>query len=116
MKDKNDLFDFVQGYTRAYFDYVLINDQVTDNEYIAFKYLELLDIFSDSEVDDKFMISFFLMALEEEFITGRDLDKLGIALQQVASTTDDKKITSDIKWTMSHLDMVYTKFKESEGK
>jgi hypothetical protein len=112
MKSKKDLFDFVQGYTRAYFEYVLINVQVTDNEYIAQKYLELLEMFGDSKVEDKFMISFFLMALEEQFITGVHLDKLGIALQRLASTTIDKKIVSDIDWTMRHLDMVYTKFKK----
>lgn len=113
MKANNpELFGFVQGYTRAYFEYVLTNDQITDHDYIAVKYLQLLEQFTESKVEDKFMVMFFLTALEEDIITGRHLDKLGIALRELASITDDKYIISNIDWTMKHLDMVYAKFKQ----
>jgi hypothetical protein len=118
MKNKTPIiperFDFVQGYTKGYFEYVLANDQVTDNEYIAFRYFELLNMFTELKVDDKFMIGFFSMALDEELITGRHLDKLGIALKSII--TEDEQANADIDWTMKHLDMVYTKFKQRQGK
>jgi hypothetical protein len=69
-------FDYVQGYIKEYFEHVLANDQVTDNEYIAYKYFELLNMFTELKVEDKFMIGFFSMALDEELITGRHLDKV----------------------------------------
>jgi hypothetical protein len=120
MKNKKpnlpDMFDYVQGYTKGYFEYVLANDQVIDNEYIALKYFELLQMFTEFKLEDKFMVAFFSVALDEDVLTGRHLDKLGIALKSFASTTVDQQAIADVDWTMRHLDIVYTKFKESKSK
>lgn len=113
----DESFAFVQGYTRGFFEYILSNDQITDSEFITKSFVKLFDTFQGlDEYEEAFFFVFFTMALEQQELKVKHLDKLILSMKEHSIIANDENLEELIEYLTAQLQKVYDNYMKNKGK
>ncbi len=113
----HESFAFVQGYTRGFFEYILNNDQTTDSEFITKSFVQLFDTFQGlEEYEEAFFFVFFTMALEQQELKVKHLDKLILSMKEYSIIANDENLEELIEYLTEQLQKVYDNYMKNKGK